>query len=154
MRTIEAKLNAKGMNFAIVCSRFNSFLSDKLTEGAIDCLRRHEAGENAIELVKVPGSYELPFMAKKLASSGRYDAVIALGVIIKGDTPHFDFVASETAKGLAQVSLESSIPVSFGVVTAENLEQAIERCGVKHGNKGFDAALTAIEMAGLNKLVK
>ncbi|MEW5951545.1 MAG: 6,7-dimethyl-8-ribityllumazine synthase [Elusimicrobia bacterium] len=154
MKIIEAKLSAKGMKFAIVCARFNSFLSDKLTEGALDCLKRHEAGEEDITLVKVPGSYELPFIARKTAMSKKYDAIIALGVIIKGDTPHFDFVAAETAKGLAQASMETGVPVSFGVVTAENLEQAIERCGTKQGNKGFDAAMTALEMASLNKIIK
>lgn len=154
MKTIEAKLNGKGLRFALTVSRFNSFLSDKLVEGALDCLRRHDVTEEDITMVKVPGSYELPFAAFKLASLKKYDAVIALGVIIKGETPHFDFVAAETAKGLAQVSLESKTPVAFGVVTAENLEQAIERCGVKQGNKGFDAAMTALEMASLNKLLK
>ncbi len=154
MKIIEAKLSAKGLKFALAAARFNSFLSDKLVEGAIDCLKRHEASDEDITIVKVPGSYELPFAAAKLASLKKYDAVIALGVIIKGDTPHFDFVAAETAKGLAQVSLETKTPVSFGVVTAENLEQALERCGTKQGNKGFDAAMTAIEMASLNKLIK
>ena len=154
MKVIEAKLSAKGMKFALVCSRFNSFLTDKLVEGSVDCLKRHEAADDYLTLVRVPGSYELPFIASKLAKSKKYDAIIALGVIIKGDTPHFDYVATETAKGLAQASFESGVPVSFGVVTAENLEQAIERCGVKHGNKGFDAAMAAMEMAGLDKILK
>jgi 6,7-dimethyl-8-ribityllumazine synthase len=153
MKIIEAKLNARGLNFAIVAARFNSFLSDKLIEGAVDCLKRHEAEENKIDLIKVPGSYEIPILAKKLALSKKYDAIIALGVIIKGDTPHFDFIASETAKGIAQASMDTGIPIAFGVITADNLEQAIERSGVKQGNKGFDAALSAIEMAALNKLI-
>jgi len=154
MKTIEAKLAAKGLSFAIVVSRFNGFLTEKLVDGALDCLKRHEADENKIDLAKVPGSYEIPYIAGKMAKSGKYDAGIALGVIIKGDTPHFDFVAQETAKGIAEVSLSAGVPVSFGIVTADNLEQAIERCGTKQGNKGFDAALTAIEMANLDKMVK
>ncbi len=153
MKIIEGKLSAKGMKFALVCSRFNSFLTDKLIEGAVDCLKRHEVDEDSLTLVRTPGSYELPFVSVKLANSKKYDAIIALGVIIRGDTPHFDFVATQTAKGLAQASFESGIPVAFGIVTADNLEQAIERCGVKHGNKGFDAAMTAIEMAGLYKIL-
>lgn len=150
MKVIEGKLNAKGLKIAIVVSRFNSFLSQKLLDGAIDCLKRHEADENNIDVFWVPGSFEIPLMVKKL-SSKNYDGIVALGVIIKGDTPHFDYIATETTKGIAQVSLDLQIPVSFGVVTAENLEQAIERCGTKQGNKGFDAALSVIEMANLFK---
>jgi len=150
MKVIEGKLNAKGLKIAIVVSRFNSFLSQKLLDGAIDCLKRHEADENNIDVFWVPGSFEIPLMVKKL-SSKNYDGIVALGVLIKGDTPHFDYIATETTKGIAQVSLDSQIPVSFGVVTAENLEQAIERCGTKQGNKGFDAALSVIEMANLFK---
>lgn len=154
MKIIEGKLNAKGMKFALVCSRFNSFLTDKLIEGALDCLKRHEVEEDSLILVRTPGAYELPFVSAKLANSKKYDAIIALGVIIRGDTPHFDFVATQAAKGIAQASFESGVPVAFGIVTADNLEQAIERCGVKHGNKGFDAAMTAIEMAGLYRILK
>jgi 6,7-dimethyl-8-ribityllumazine synthase len=150
MKVIEGKLNAKGLKIAIVVSRFNSFLSQKLLDGAIDCLKRHEADENNIDVFWVPGSFEIPLMVKKL-SSKNYDGIVALGVLIKGDTPHFDYIATETTKGIAQVSLDLQIPVSFGVVTAENLEQAIERCGTKQGNKGFDAALSVIEMANLFK---
>ena len=153
MKVIEGKLNAKGLKIAIVVSRFNSFLSQKLLDGAIDCLKRHEADENNIDVFWVPGSFEIPLMVKKL-SSKNYDGIVALGVIIKGDTPHFDYIATETTKGIAQVSLDLQIPVSFGVVTAENLEQAIERCGTKQGNKGFDAALSVIEMANLFKEIK
>jgi 6,7-dimethyl-8-ribityllumazine synthase len=150
MKVIEGKLNAKGLKIAIVVARFNSFLSQKLLDGAIDCLKRHEADENNIDVFWVPGSFEIPLMVKKL-SSKNYDGIVALGVLIKGDTPHFDYIATETTKGIAQVSLDSQIPVSFGVVTAENLEQAIERCGTKQGNKGFDAALSVIEMANIFK---
>jgi len=150
MKVIEGKLNAKGLKIAIVVSRFNSFLSQKLLDGAIDCLKRHEADENNIDVFWVPGSFEIPLMVKKLLSKN-YDGIVALGVLIKGDTPHFDYIATETTKGIAQVSLDSQIPVSFGVVTAENLEQAIERCGTKQGNKGFDAALSVIEMVNLFK---
>jgi len=153
MKVIEGKLNAKGLKIAIVVSRFNSFLSQKLLDGAIDCLKRHEADENNIDVFWVPGSFEIPLMVKKL-SSKNYDGIVALGVLIKGDTPHFDYIATETTKGIAQVSLDSQIPVSFGVVTAENLEQAIERCGTKQGNKGFDAALSVIEMVNLFKEIK
>ena len=153
MKLIEGKLNAKGLKIAIVVSRFNSFLSQKLLDGAIDCLKRHEADENNIDVFWVPGSFEIPLMVKKL-SSKNYDGIVALGVLIKGDTPHFDYIATETTKGIARVSLDSQIPVSFGVVTAENLEQAIERCGTKQGNKGFDAALSVIEMVNLFKEIK
>ncbi len=148
MKIYEGNLNAKGLRFAIIVSRFNNFLTSKLLEGAIDCLKRHDVEEDSISVIWTPGSFEIPLTIKKV-SQMKFDAIIALGVIIKGDTPHFDYVASETAKGIAQVSLELKIPVSFGIVTAENLEQAIERCGTKQGNKGFDAALTAIEMANL-----
>jgi len=150
MKVFEGKLIAKGLKIAIVVSRFNSFLSQKLLDGAIDCLKRHEADENNIDVFWVPGSFEIPLMVKKL-SSKNYDGIVALGVLIKGDTLHFDYIATETTKGIAQVSLDLQIPVSFGVVTAENLEQAIERCGTKQGNKGFDAALSVIEMANLFK---
>ncbi len=153
MKYIEGKLRGKGKRFAIVISRFNHFISNKLLEGAIDCLKRHEVNDNDIDIYWVPGSFEIPLTVKKI-SKGRYHAIIALGVIIKGDTPHFDYVANETAKGIAMVSLEKEIPVSFGVVTADNLEQAIERAGSKQGNKGFDAALTAIEMANLIDEIK
>lgn len=148
MKIYEGELIAKGFKFAVVVSRFNNFLTSKLLDSAIDCLKRHGADENSISIIWTPGSFEIPQAVKKVAKMN-FDAIVALGVIIKGDTPHFDYVASETAKGIAQVSLEFEIPVSFGIVTADNLEQAIERCGTKHGNKGFDAALSAIEMANL-----
>lgn len=153
MKITEGKLTAKGLKIAIVVSRFNSFLSSKLLEGAIDCLKRHDINENDINVFWVPGSFEIPVAVKKI-SSQKYDGIIALGVLIKGDTPHFDYIAAETTKGIAQISVEKEIPVAFGVVTADNLEQAIERCGTKQGNKGFDSALSVIEMANLFKEIK
>jgi len=145
----EGKLLARDKKFVIVASRFNEFITSKLIGGAVDCLKRHEAGEDNIELVWVPGAFEIPLACKKLASSGKYDAIIALGAVIRGATSHYDYVCSEVSKGVASVSLEKEIPVAFGVVTTENIEQAIERAGTKAGNKGWDAAITAIEMANL-----
>jgi len=153
MNIFEGKLTARGLKIAIVVSRFNSFLSQKLLDGAIDCLKRHEADDKNIDIFWVPGSFEIPITVKKVSSLG-YDGIIALGVLIKGDTPHFDYIAAETTKGISQVSIETQIPVSFGVVTADNLEQAIERCGTKQGNKGFDAALSVIEMINLFREIK
>lgn len=153
-KVYSAKLMARDLKFAIVVSRFNEFISQKLLDGALDALIRHEAEENKIEVFWVPGSFEIPYVAKKLAQGKNYDAVICLGAIIRGDTPHFDFIASEVAKGIAQTSLETGIPVIFGVITTDNLEQAIERAGTKAGNKGEDAALSAIEMANLYKQIK
>ena len=147
--TIEGKLDAKGLKTAIVASRFNDFVTTKLIEGAVDCLSRHGAGRNEITVIRVPGSFELPLAAKKAASSGKYDAVICVGALIRGQTPHFDYIASEVTKGIAQVSLDSGIPVTFGVITADTLEQAVDRAGAKAGNKGFEAALGAVEMADL-----
>ena len=151
MKIIEGKLNGKGLRFAIVVGRFNEFISSKLLGGAIDALKRHEADENAIEMVWAPGAYEIPLLAKKLAKTGKYDAVICLGAVIRGATPHFDFVASEAAKGIAMAGLETEVPVIFGILTTDTIEQAIERAGTKAGNKGFDAAVTAIEMGNLMK---
>lgn len=148
-RTYEGVLDAKGLRFGIVVSRFNDLLTGRLLEGAMDCLTRHGARDEDVVLVKVPGSWELPMVADRLARSGKVDAVIALGVLIRGDTPHFEYIAAETSKGLAQAALSSGIPVSFGVLTTENLEQAIERSGTKAGNKGWQAALAAIEMVQL-----
>ena len=147
----EGRLEAKGFRFAIVVSRFNSFISEKLLEGALDALRRHGGDEKAVEIYKVPGSFEIPLVAKKLAQRKNVDAVICLGAVIKGGTPHFHYIASEVAKGIAMVSLESEKPISFGILTTETIEQAIERAGTKAGNKGFDAAMTAIEMVNLLK---
>ncbi len=146
---IKADLVAKGKKFAIVIARFNEFISGKLLEGCIDTLTRHGVQDNSIDVVWVPGSFELPMLALKAAKSKKYDAVICLGTVIRGATPHFDLVASETAKGIAKVSLDTNVPCIFGVITADNIEQAIERAGTKDGNKGRDAAVTAIEMANL-----
>lgn len=149
MNIYEGKLLARDKKFAIVASRFNEFITSKLIGGAVDCLKRHEAEDANIELIWVPGAFEIPLACKKLASSGKYDAIIALGAVIRGATSHYDYVCSEVSKGVASVSLEKEIPVAFGVVTTENIEQAIERAGTKAGNKGWDAAMTAIEMANL-----
>ncbi|OPL14944.1 MAG: 6,7-dimethyl-8-ribityllumazine synthase [Firmicutes bacterium ML8_F2] len=150
MKTYEGKLIARDYKFAIVVSRFNEFISGRLLEGALDCLKRHEADENNIDVIWVPGSFEIPLAAQKVAQSKRYDAVICLGAVIRGDTPHFDYVASEVAKGVAAVGLKTAVPVAFGVITSDTLEQAIERAGTKAGNKGWQAAASAIEMADLN----
>lgn len=149
MKVISAELIAKGKKFGIVASRFNEFITGKLLDGAFDTLVRHGAGEGNIEAVWVPGSFEIPYVAQKMAKSKKYNAVICLGTIIRGSTPHFDYIASETAKGIAKISLDTGIPCIFGVITADTLEQAIERSGTKDGNKGRDAALCAIELANL-----
>ncbi len=150
MRVIEGNIRATGKKFAIVVSRFNSFVVESLLEGALDTLERHgEVSEQDITLVRVPGAYELPVAAKKIAASGKFDAIIALGAVIRGGTPHFDFVAGECNKGLAQVSLDFDIPVAFGVITTDSIEQAIERSGTKAGNKGSEAALGALEMVNV-----
>ena len=152
MKTYEGQLVA-GANdkFCIILSRFNDFIGGKLLSGAIDELKRHGVQDDNIEIVRVPGAFEIPVIAQKAASSGKYNAIITLGAVIKGATPHFDFVSNEVAKGVAQVSLNSGVPVTFGVLTTDNIEQAIERAGTKAGNKGSDAARTAIEMANLMK---
>lgn len=149
IKTYEGKLTAQGLKFGIVVSRFNEFFSSKLLDGALDSLRRHGAEDENIEIVWVPGSFEIPVIAKKLAEKGVFDAIICLGAVIRGATPHFDYVASEVAKGIAQTSLQTGVPVIFGVITTDTLEQAIERAGTKAGNKGADAAESAIEMANL-----
>lgn len=146
---IKSDLMAKGKKFAIVISRFNEFISSKLLEGCIDTLSRHGVQENSIDVIWVPGAFEIPMLALKCAKSKKYDSVICLGTIIRGATPHFEFVASESAKGVSKVSLDTNVPCIFGVITADNIEQAIERAGTKDGNKGRDAALSAIEMANL-----
>ncbi|NLX91182.1 MAG: 6,7-dimethyl-8-ribityllumazine synthase [Firmicutes bacterium] len=153
IRQHEGHLTAKDFRFGIVVSRFNEFISSKLLSGAFDVLRRHDAQEENIEVFWVPGSFEIPLVAKKVARSGRFDAVICLGAVIRGATPHFEYVASEVAKGIALVALETEIPVMFGIITSDNLEQAIERAGTKAGNKGWDAALGAIEMVNLLKKI-
>ena len=151
VKSMEGNLNAKGLKIAIVLSRFNGFIGERLLEGALDAIKRHGGDEKAIQVTRVPGAFEIPLISKKLAEKKKYDAIICLGAVIRGDTPHFDYVASEVSKGIAQVSLDTGIPVSFGVITTDNLEQAIERAGTKAGNKGFEAATSAIEMANLIK---
>ncbi len=151
MTTIEGNLVASGMKFALVVGRFNHFIVETLVEGAVDAIVRHGGSEQAITVVRVPGAFEIPLVADKLAASGQYDAVIALGAVIRGGTPHFDYVAGECAKGLGQVMLKHGVPVAFGVLTVDTIEQAIERAGTKAGNKGEEAALSAIETANVLK---
>jgi 6,7-dimethyl-8-ribityllumazine synthase len=150
-KVIEGNLDAAGLKFGLVVGRFNSFIGDRLVEGAVDALVRHGAVQDNITIAKVPGAFEIPMTAKKMAASGNYDALICLGAVIRGSTPHFDYVSAEVSKGVASVSLDSGIPVAFGVLTTDNIEQAIERAGSKAGNKGFEAAVTAIEMVNLYK---
>ena len=147
----EGHLLGQGLKFGLVLGRFNEFITNRLLGGALDALNRHGVGEEQIEVAWVPGAFEIPLVAAKMADSGRYDAVICLGAIIRGATPHFDYIAAEVAKGIAKVGLDSGVPTVFGVITAETIEQAIERAGTKAGNKGWDAATTAIEMANLLK---
>lgn len=146
---IEGQLNASGLKFGIVVSRFNSFISEHLLEGAMDTLRRHGADEEAITIVRVPGAFEIPLAAQRLVAHGEYDALICLGAVIRGATPHFEYVSAEVTKGIAAVSLAKDLPIAFGILTTDSIEQAIERAGTKAGNKGSDAAATAIEMADL-----
>jgi 6,7-dimethyl-8-ribityllumazine synthase len=148
-RILEGELTAKNRRFAIVVSRFNELIGRKLLEGALDCLNRHEAAENSIDIIWVPGAFEIPMAAKKAAESGSYDSVICLGAVIRGETPHFDFVASETSKGIAQAGMLTGVPVIFGVITTDTVEQAVNRAGTTAGNRGFDAAMAAIEMSNL-----
>ena len=150
-KIIEARLDAKGLKFAIVMSRYNDFAVARLLTGALDALVRHGAEEKDVTLVKVPGSFEIPQVVQKVAAAGKHDAVIALGVLIRGETPHFDMVASEVTRGLGHVALGTGVPVAFGIVTAESADQATDRAGGKMGNRGWDAALSAIEMARLGK---
>lgn len=149
IQNIEGNLSAQGIRFGLVISRFNDFIGQKLVEGAIDCIVRHGGSADNITIIRCPGAFELPSVSRKAALSGKFDAIVTLGVIIRGSTPHFDVIAAEATKGIAQVGMESMIPVTFGVLTTENLEQAIERAGTKAGNKGFDAAMGAIEMVNL-----
>ena len=148
-KVLEGHLIAKGKKFGIVVSRFNSFLTQKLLDGAVDTLKRHGADENDIEVAWVPGSFEIPYAAKKMAKDKKFNAVICLGVVIRGGTPHFEYIANEVAKGIANISLETGVPTIFGIITSDTLEQAIERSGTKQGNRGEAAALSAIEMANL-----
>ena len=150
----EGHLNAEGKKYAVVAGRFNEFITSKLLSGAMDCLKRHGAKEADQAIAWVPGAYEIPLVAKKLAETKKYDAVICLGAVIRGSTPHFDFVSSEVSKGVAKVALDSGVPVIFGVITTDNIEQAIERAGTKAGNKGWEAAMSAIEMSTLLGTIK
>jgi 6,7-dimethyl-8-ribityllumazine synthase len=154
LRTWEGALAAKGFTFGIVVSRMNEFITARLLEGALDALRRHGAEEDRITVVKVPGSFEIPLVAKRLAASGQYSAIICLGTVIRGATPHFEYIAAEVSKGVASASLETGVPMGFGVLTTDSIDQAVERAGTKGGNKGFDAACSAIEMANLFREMK
>lgn len=151
MKVFEGKLTGQDFKIGLVVGRFNEFITSKLLSGAIDCLKRHGVSEDNIEISWVPGAFEIPLIAKKMVEKDKYDALICLGAVIKGSTPHFDYVSNEVSKGIAHVSLEKGVPVSFGVLTTDNIEQAIERAGTKAGNKGYDAAMTAIEMVSLIK---
>jgi len=153
-KVTEGHLNAKGLKFAILVSRFNSFVTDRLLTGALDALSRAGAAQEDIEIVRVPGSWEMPVVAAEIARAKRHDAVICLSAVIRGETPHYDFIASEAAKGLAQTSLETGVPIAFGVLTTNTLEQAIDRAGAKQGNKGFDAAMSAVEMGNLMRALR
>lgn len=152
-KLIEANLLAEGKKFALVVSRFNDFITDRLLGGAVDALERSGARDEDIEVVKVPGAFEIPLIAKKMAATGKYSAIICLGAVIRGATPHFEYVSSEVSKGIAAVSIETEIPVIFGIITTDTIEQAIERAGTKSGNKGWNAAMTAVEMANLVEVV-
>jgi 6,7-dimethyl-8-ribityllumazine synthase len=151
MNVLEGKLAGEGLKVALVVSRFNSFITERLVDGALDCLKRHGVAETGLTMVRVPGAWEIPLVAKRLAQAKAYDAVICLGAVIRGSTPHFDYVAAEVSKGIAQASLESGVPILFGVLTTDTLEQAVERAGSKSGNKGYAAAEAALEMVNLLK---
>ncbi len=153
MAIYEGKLEAQQSRFAVVISRFNAFITERLLEGCMDCIARHGGDAGKVDIIRVPGSFEIPLAAQKAAASGKYDAVICLGAVIRGGTPHFDYIAGEVTKGIAQVSLNTKLPVIFGVLTTESVEEAIERAGTKHGNKGWEAALSAIEMVNLLKSI-
>ena len=150
-RVIEGKLKAQGMKFGIIVSRFNNFVTDRLLEGALDGLKSHGGEERNIDIVRVPGAFEIPLLAEKMAAGGQYDALICLGAVIRGDTPHFEYISDAVTRGIGHIVLQHRVPISFGVLTTNNVEQAMERAGAKTENKGFEAALTAIEMASLNR---
>ena len=154
MTEYKGDLISKGFKYAIIVSRFNNFITEKLLDGALDALQRSGTKKEEIDILRVPGSFEIPLAAKRRVKSGKYDAVICLGAVIRGETPHFDYVANEVTKGIAQLNLETSSPVTYGIITADNTEQAIERAGTKHGNKGFSASQTAIELLNLFKEAK
>jgi len=151
MKIIEGELQAKGLKFGVVIRRFNDFITSKLLDGAKDALLRHGAKEDDIDVIKVPGSFEIPMVAKRMALKGTYNAILCLGTVIRGATPHFEYIAAEVSKGIASASMETGIPIAFGIITSDTIEQAVERAGTKSGNKGWDAAITAIEMAQLLK---
>ena len=153
-KVTEGQLSSKGLRFALIVARFNSFITERLLAGALDALARTGCAESDIEIVKVPGSWEMPVVARELAERKRHDAIICLGAVIRGDTPHFDYVAGEAAKGLGQIAAQTGVPVAFGVLTCNTLEQAIDRAGTKGGNKGFDAAMAAVEMADLMRRLR
>jgi 6,7-dimethyl-8-ribityllumazine synthase len=150
-KVIEGKLDAQGMRIGIIVSRFNDFVTEKLLDGAMDALKSHGGEEEQIKIVRVPGAFEIPLLAHKMAASGKYDALICLGAVIRGDTPHFEYIAQEVSRGIGRAIVEHRIPIAFGVLTTNNVEQALQRAGTKAANKGYEAALTAIEMAGLNR---
>ena len=150
-KVFEGNLSAGGFKFGVVVSRFNEFLTDKLLSGAMDCFKRHGSEENNISVAYVPGAFEIPYVAAKMAKSGKYDAVICLGAVIRGDTPHFEYIAAESSKGIARLAIDTGLPIIYGIVTSDTLEQAIERSGTKAGNKGWDAAQSAVEMVNLYK---
>lgn len=154
MKVYEGNLIGKGLKFGIVVGRFNEFLSTRLLDGALDALKRHDVADKDMEVAWVPGSFEMPLVAKKMAESGKYDGVICLGVVIRGGTPHFDYICSEVSKGIAKINYDSGVPAAFGIITADTIEQAIERAGTKAGNKGWQAAVSAIEMANLIKSIQ
>ena len=153
-KTFEGKLDAKGLTFGLIVSRFNRLLTDKLLEGTVDCLLRHGADKKNITVAWVPGAFELTYAASRMVKTGNYDAVVCLGAVIRGDTPHFDYIANEASKGIARLAIDSDLPVIYGLVTADTLDQAIERAGTKAGNKGWDAAMSAIEMVNLYRVIK
>ncbi len=153
MKVFEGEVSAKGLKFCIVASRFNEFITSKLIEGAIDAFKRHGGSEKDIDIVRVPGAFEIPMTVKRIAQKGTYDAIVALGTVIRGATPHFDYVAAEASKGVALATMETGVPIAFGILTTDTIEQAIERAGSKAGNKGWDAATTAMEMANLLKKI-
>jgi len=153
VKTIEGQFEAKGLKITIIVSRFNEFISSKLVEGALDCLKRHGIIEEDVRIIWVPGSFEIPLVAKKIALKKEADAIIALGAVIRGGTDHYEYIASEVAKGIAHTALETGVPVIFGVLTTDTIEQAVERAGTKHGNKGFESAMIAIELANLCKKI-
>ncbi len=149
MNEINGDLTANGLKFGVIVGRFNSFISERLLEGSVDCIKRHGGNSDDIDVVRVPGAFEIPLIAKKMAKSGKYDGIICLGAVIRGATTHYDYVCNEAVKGISQVSLSEELPVMFGILTTDTIEQAVERAGTKAGNKGFDAALGAIEMANI-----